>query len=83
MMDVLIPIVENPRDHYDLMPAYRVRCLAQILYASMIKALSAVDCGEVFRKEWTARNERLRTYLREGGGFLPDLMHGKHPALDP
>jgi hypothetical protein len=41
MMDFLIPAIETPKDRYDLMPAYKVKMLGQILYAAMIKGLAA------------------------------------------
>ena len=81
MMDFLIPVVEDARDHYDHMPAYRVKMLGQILYSSMIKALSAVDCGEAFQAEWLARKQRLREYLIGTGAFYPYILHGKGAAL--
>jgi len=81
MMDFLIPAVESPKNHYDLMPAYKVKMLGQILYATMIKGLSHVDCGEAFRGEWTARKRRLRDYLASTGGFYPYIMNGKGAAL--
>lgn len=81
MMDFLIPAIENPGNHYDLMPAYKVRMLGQILYAAMIKALSALDCGETFLAEWTARKKRLRDYLVATGGFYPYILNGKGAAL--
>ena len=40
MMDFLIPAFANPGDLYDLMPAYKVKMLGQILYAAMIKGLT-------------------------------------------
>lgn len=81
MMDFLIPIVETPRNHHDLMPAYRVRMLGQVLYAAMIEALSAVDCGEAFHAEWAERKEGLRKYLTALREPFPYLLHGKDPAL--
>ena len=81
MMDFLIPAVESPKNHYDLMPAYKVKMLGQILYAVMIKALSHVDCGEAFRGEWAARKKRLRDYLVNTGGFYPYILNGKGAAL--
>ena len=80
MMDLLIPVVDA-QDYYDRMPAYRVKMLGQILYADMIKALSAVDCGGVFQAEWTVRKARLREYLIGRGGFCPYILQGRNPAL--
>src|ERR1035437_7391701 len=80
MMDFLLPVVEDAKDHYDHMPAYRVRMLGQILYSSMIKALSAVDCGEAFRVEWAARKKRLRGYLIGTGVSHPCILNGKGAA---
>lgn len=84
MMDFLIPFAGDAKDHYDLydyLPAYRVKMLGQILYATMIKGLSAIDCGEVFRAEWTARKKSLREYLIGTGGFYPYILNGKNAAL--
>jgi len=81
MMDLLIPIVEDTRDYYEHMPAYRVKMLGQILYADIIKAMSAVDCGEVFQAEWSARKKRLRVYLVGTKGFYPFILRGKRAAL--
>ena len=81
MMDFLIPVVEDAKDHYAHMPAYRVKMLGQILYAAMIKALSAADCGEAFRAEWAARKKRLRDYLIGTGGSHPYILQGKGAAL--
>lgn len=81
MMDFLIPAVENPQDHYELMPAYKVKMLGQILYAAMIKGLSAIDCGKTFSGEWAARKRRLRDCLASTGGFYPYILNGKGAAL--
>ena len=81
MMDFLIPAIESPKNHYNLMPAYKVKMLGQILYATMIKGMSHVDCGEAFRGEWTARKRRLRDYLASTGGFYPYIMNGKGAVL--
>ena len=81
MMDFLIPLVEHPGDLLDAMPAYRVRMLGQILYADLIKAMSAVDCGEMIRAEWTERKRWLREYLVDTGGFYPYILNGKDAAL--
>jgi hypothetical protein len=93
MMDFLIPIVDgatginrigDPFDyeaHRRHMPAYRVKMLGQILYAGMIKALSALDCGETFQAEWADRKRQLRDYLIGTGGFYPYILHGKQAAL--
>jgi hypothetical protein len=93
MMDFLIPIVDDataidrigvPIDfekYYRHMPAYRVKMLGQILYADMIKALSALDCGEVFRTEWVDRKRRLRDYLIGTGHIHPYFLNGKNAAL--
>jgi hypothetical protein len=84
MMDLLIPLVEGPADHYDHMPAYRVKWLGQILYADMIRALSAVDCGEALRTEWGDRKTHLREYLKATCGYYPYMLHGRNAALlDP
>ena len=45
--------------YYRHMPAYRVNRLGRILYAEMIRALSALDCGGAFQAEWTKRKRRL------------------------
>lgn len=55
--------------------------MGQILYANMIRALSAVDCGEAFQAEWAARKERLREYLVGTGAFYPCILHGKGAVL--
>jgi hypothetical protein len=90
MMDFLIPVVEDAKgsracpdyeEYLRYMPAYRVKNLGQILYAAMIKAMSAVDCGEAFRVEWTARKKRLRDHLIGRGGFYPYILNGKNAAL--
>ena len=93
MMDFLIPIVDDAtgittsgapfdfEEHRRHMPAYRVKMLGQILYAEMIKALSAVDCGEAFRTEWVDRKRRLRDYLIGTGNFHPYVLNGKNAAL--
>ena len=82
VMTFLIPVVtDDQADFYDHMPAYRVRMLGQIHYANMIKAMSAVDCGEAFRAEWTARKEMLREYLVRTKGFHNYVLHGKEAAL--
>ena len=81
VMDFLIPIIGDSKDLYEHMPAYRVKMLGQINYAAMIKALSAVDCGEAFRTEWNARKEMLRAYLVKSKGFYPCVLHGKDAAL--
>ena len=81
IMDFLIPVVENPKNHYDFMPAYKVKMLGQILYAAMIKGVSCVDCGEAFTAEWTARKRRLRDYLVNTGSFYPYILNGKGAAL--
>lgn len=81
MMDFLIPAIEKPGDFYDIMPAYKVKMLGQILYAAMIKGLSHVDCGEAFRAEWTARKRRLRDYLLNTGSSYPYILNGKGAAL--
>lgn len=81
MMDFLIPSVENAEDLYDHMPAYRVKMLGQILYAAMIKAMTAIDCGEVFQVEWTARKKSLREYLIGRGGYYPYVLNGRFAAL--
>ena len=81
MMDFLIPAVPCSNDLYDHMPAYRVKWLGQILYAAMMKAMSAVDCGDLFWNEWTERKKRLRKYLVSTGGFYPYVLHGRNPVL--
>jgi hypothetical protein len=60
---------------------YRVKTLGQILYAAMIKALSAVECGEALKAEWTERKNRLRDYLVGTGGFYPYILNGRQAAL--
>ena len=81
MMDFLIPAIDNHGNFYDIMPAYKVKMLGQILYANMIKSLSAVDCGKAFTGEWTARKKTLRDYLISTGGFYPYILNGKGIAL--
>ena len=82
VMNFLIPVVtDDQADFYDHMPAYRVRMLGQIHYANMIKALSAVACGEAFRTEWSARKNMLREYLVRTKGFHNYVLHGKDAAL--
>jgi len=91
MMDFLIPIVDDAKvvntggddyeDYLRHMPAYRVNRLGRILYAEMIRALSALDCGGAFQAEWTERKRRLRDYLVGSGDFQPYLLRGKNPAL--
>jgi hypothetical protein len=83
MMEFLIPVVERPRELLDAMPAYRVRLVGQILYADMIRGMSAVDCGESLRAEWADRRRRLREYLVGTGGRYPYILHGKCAALRP
>ena len=80
-MDFLIPFVERAADLYDRMPGYRARGVGKILYAAMIRQMSAVDCGDVFRSEWAERKARLREHLRATRGYYPHLLHGKNPAL--
>ena len=58
-----------------------MKTLGQMLYANMIKAVSAVDCGERFRAEWTARKKRLREYLSGTGAYYPYILNGKRSAL--
>ena len=55
--------------------------LGQILYANMIKSLSAIDCGKAFIGEWTTRKMALRDYLISTGGFYPYILNGKGAAL--
>ncbi len=93
MMDFLIPAVDDAKeanrsgdqvdfeDYYRHMPAYRVKMLGQILYAEMIKAMSALECGEVFRSEWTERKRRLRDYLIGSDSYNSYFLRGKHAAL--
>ena len=81
VMDLLIPVVEGPAGFFDLMPGYRIKGLGKILYAKMIKALSAVDCGEGYRTEWTNRKARLRAALVATGEYCAHILHGKDPAL--
>ncbi len=81
LMDMLLPVVEHPGDHYDLMPAYRVHGLGQIIYAELIKAVTAIDCGEICGAEWAARKKRLKDYLRDQGGYYPYILHGRVAAL--
>lgn len=81
MMDFLIPVIGDSKDHYEHMPAYRVKMLGQIMYAAMIKALSAMDCGEAFQTEWSKRKNMLRAYLVKSKGFYPYVLHGKDAAL--
>jgi hypothetical protein len=45
--------------------------------------MSAVDCGESFQAEWTARKLELREYLVRKRGFYPYILHGKGAALKP
>jgi len=63
------------------MPAYRVKWLDQIHCATMIQALSAVDCGEALRLEWTARKARLRESPATTGAYYAYMLHGRYPAL--
>jgi hypothetical protein len=81
MMDFLIPLVGGATDLYDHMPAYRVKWLGRVLYAAMIKGMSAVDCGDALQAEWTERKARLRDYLRATRGYYPCILQGKNPAL--
>lgn len=81
LMNMLLPVVEHPKEYYDLMPAYKVRGLGQIIYAELIKAVSALDCGGNCEQEWTARKKRLRKYLRKQGGSFPYILGGRSPAL--
>ena len=81
LMDMLLPVVEHPSGHYDLMPAYKVHGLGQKIYAELIKAVSALDCGDACQTEWAARKQRLKDYLRGQGGFYPYILHGQVAAL--
>ena len=81
LMDMLLPVVEHPRGLYDLMPAYKVHGLGQKIYAELIKAVTALDCGDACQTEWTVRKERLKDYLRGQGGFYPYILHGRAAAL--
>jgi hypothetical protein len=81
MMDLLIPVIAVSNDLYDHMPAYRVRKLGVIIYADIIKAMSAVDCGEACQAEWAARKDMLREYLVRTKGFHYYVLHGKEAAL--
>ena len=74
-------MVAKPRGPYDLMPAYKVKTLGQKLYATLIKTLSAMNCGDTFRDEWSARKRRLRDYLVATGEYYPYILHGKQAAL--
>ena len=81
MMDWLIPVVDNPKEMYDAMPAFERRMVGTITYAAMIKRLSEADCGEALWAEWAERKRRLREYLVGTGGFYPYFLHGRNPAL--
>jgi hypothetical protein len=81
LMDFLLPIVEQPASHRDLMPAYRVYKMGQITYAELIKAMYALDCGEAYAAEWAARKKRVKDYLLETGKFYPYILHGSGAAL--
>jgi len=81
LMDMLLPVVERPKSHYDLMPAYRVHGLGQKIYAELIKAVTALDCGAACEAEWETRRKNLKTHLRNEGGLYPYVLHGRGAAL--
>ena len=81
LLDMLLPVVEHPKSHYDLMPAYKVRGLGQKIYAELIRAVTALDRGDACEAEWEARKKNLKAHLRDEGGFYPYILDGRGAAL--
>jgi hypothetical protein len=68
-MDVLIPIVDNPKNFYDVLPAFKIRTIGKKSYAAVTMRLSSLDVGNAFRKEWAERRRRLKEYLMASEGY--------------
>ena len=67
-MDVLLPIVDNPKNIYDVLPALRIRNMGRKSYAAVNMRLSSLDVGEAFSKEWAERGRRLKEYMIKSEG---------------
>ena len=68
-MDILIPMVDNPKSFYEVLPAFKIRLIGRKSYAAVVMRLSSLDLGEVFRAEWNERRRRLSQYLIESEGY--------------
>jgi hypothetical protein len=68
-MDVLLPLVDNPKNFYEVLPALRIRLIGKKSYAVMISQLSSLALGDVFRREWAERVRRLKEYLMASEGY--------------
>jgi len=68
-MDVLLPLVDNPKNFYEVLPAFKIRLVGKKSYAAMTARLSSLDLGEVFKTEWDERVRRLKEYLIASEGY--------------
>jgi hypothetical protein len=68
-MDVLLPPCVAPKNFYEVLPAFKMRCIGKKSYADVIMRLSALDLGETFRKAWARRRRNLNNYLTASEGF--------------
>jgi hypothetical protein len=68
-MDILIPLVDAPRNFYDALPAFKIRNIGRKSYAAVVMKLSSLDLGEAFSKEWAERRRRLSLYLLASEGY--------------
>lgn len=80
-MDVLLPIVDNPKNLFDVLPAFKIRTIGQKSYVAVNMRLSSLDVGEAFSKEWAERGRRLKEYLIKSEGYHKSLLyHFGHPS---
>jgi len=68
-MDVLLPLVDHPKNFYEVLPALRIRLIGKKSYAVMISQLSSLDLSDGFRREWAKRESRLKEYLMASEGY--------------
>ena len=68
-MDALLPLVEHPKNFYEVLPAFKIRWIGRKSYAAVVMRLSSLDLGEVFSKEWAERRRRLAEYLIASEGY--------------
>ena len=68
-MDILIPVVDTPRNFYDVLPAFKIRNIGRKSYAAVVVKLSSLNLGEAFSREWAERRRRLSLYLLASEGY--------------
>ena len=76
-MDVLLPLVDHPKNFYDVLPAFKIRTIGKKSYAAVNMRLSSLDLGDAFREEWAGRMRRLKEYLVASEGYhkSKSLLH--------